>query len=97
MIITMLEAEVPDQHTAHLIESFGEAGGPALPPQISQSFLAHEAGTERWRVITVWNDRRALEDYRESVPTPGGVLMFRSVGAEPTLTIHEVAEYASHA
>jgi hypothetical protein len=27
----------------------------------------------------------ALEEYRRLVETPGGVLLFRSVGAEPTL------------
>ena len=36
--------------------------------------------------------RAALEEYRKSVATPGGVMMFRSVGVEPALSIWEVVE-----
>ena len=35
--------------------------------------------------------REALAEYRRSVEVPGGILIFRSVGAEPTLSIFEVA------
>jgi len=38
----------------------------------------------------VWR-REALDEYRRSVETPGGVLRFRAAGAEPTLSIFDVA------
>ena len=43
-----------------------------------------------WRVITIWRSRAALDEYRRSVETPGGVRILRSVGAEPRLTIFDV-------
>jgi hypothetical protein len=95
MVITMLQAEVAAEHSSQLAEAFSQAGG-ALPPPIRESFLAHEAGTAMWRIMTVWESREALDSYRQSVDVPAGVLMFRSVGAEPTLSIHDVAEHASH-
>jgi hypothetical protein len=44
----------------------------------------------RWRGISIWRSRSALEEYRRSVPTPKGILMFREVGAEPVLSIFDV-------
>lgn len=43
-----------------------------------------------WRGISIWRSRAALEEYRRSVKTPGGVAMFRAVGAEPALSIWSV-------
>ena len=97
MVVTMLQAEVPIEHSSRLIEAFEATGGASLPPQIRESFLLQESGTDTWRVVTVWASKDALEDYRRTVETPGGVLMFRSVGAEPTLSIHETPGYVSHA
>ena len=43
-------------------------------------------------MISLWRSREALQDYQRSVDAPGGVVLFRSVGAEPTLTMFEVVE-----
>jgi len=95
MIVTMLQAQVAEERSSQLTEAFNE-GSRSLPPPIRESFLIHESGTNTWRVFTVWESRDALDAYRQSVDTPGGVLMFRSVGAEPNLSIHEVASHATH-
>src|SRR5262249_61269337 len=39
-----------------------------------------------------WRYREALEEYRRSVETPRGVLLFRVVGAEPLLMMFEVVQ-----
>jgi hypothetical protein len=97
MIVTMLQAQVPKESSARLIEAFDTMGGESLPPQISESFLVRESGTDTWRIITVWVSKNALDTYRQAVDIPGGVLMFRSVGAEPSLSIHETEAHATHA
>jgi hypothetical protein len=88
MVVTMLEANVPQERQGDLRSAF-DGSGEALPPPIRESFLLRGDG-EACRIVTVWTSREALDEYRASVETPGGVLMFRSVGAEPTLTIFDV-------
>ncbi len=95
MVVTMLEAEVAEENAAELMEAFRAGGGP-LPSVIRESFLLHEADSELWRIVTVWESSEALDGYRRSVETPGGVLMFRAVGAEPNLTVFEVGAHADH-
>lgn len=94
MVVTMLEAQVPDQQASVLLEAFRRAGE-ALLPVIRESFLLRAAGSDGWRIMTVWESREALEEYRASVETPEGVRMFRVAGAEPTLTVFEVVGHAA--
>lgn len=95
MVVTMLEAQVKEDRAGLLVDGFGVAGD-SLPPSILESFLLHDAGNDMWRIVTVWTDREALEGYRDSVETPEGVRMFRTAGAEPALTVWEVAAHADH-
>lgn len=96
MVITMLEAEVGESAAERLVVSFRDASE-SLPSAIRETFLIRESGGDLWRLVSVWESREALEGYQASVDTPGGVLMFRSVGVEPSLTIFEVAAHADHA
>jgi hypothetical protein len=96
MIVTMLEANVEKDRTGELVNQF-ETASEALPQVIVESFLLHDTSSDIWRIVTVWESRTALDQYRVSVDTPGGVLMFRSAGAEPTLTVFDVEGHASHA
>jgi hypothetical protein len=90
MVMTILEAHVAAEQWATLKQTFAE-GSKRTPPQMVQMFLVQgTADPTLWQGISVWRSREALEEYRRSVQTPGGILMFRSVGAEPTLTISEV-------
>jgi hypothetical protein len=53
-----------------------------------ESFFVHSTEDPTlWRVISVWRSREALDEYRRSVETPGGVLMFRAAGAEPAVRL----------
>ena len=96
MVVTMLEAQLAEEDAKELVASF-TAGGGDLPSAIRETFLLHESGGDLWRLATVWESREALAGYQASVETPGGVLMFRSAGAEPTLTVFEVTAHADHA
>lgn len=94
MVITMLEASLSEDQAALLSESF-EVGASPLPPAIRESYLLREIEGDRSRIVTVWESQEALAEYRASIETPGGVLMFRSAGAEPTLSIFRVASHAT--
>ena len=92
--MTVLEARLRGDRWSELERMHAEEMGPAhLPPQLVRTFLAQDSGDpEVWQLIAVWRSREALGEYRRSVETPGGVLLFRAVGAEPTLRILEVAQ-----
>ena len=91
MIMTVLEAMVPKEKWAALEQRFRTAGE-QLPPQITHSCLVQSTSDPTlWRIVTVWRDREALQAYKQAVETPEGVLMFRSAGAEPTLSSFDVS------
>jgi len=94
VIITMLEARVHEEQVSGLVDSFDASG--ELPSAIVESFLIRVSDSDLWRIVTVWKSREALDEYRTSVDTPGGVLIFRSAGAEPSLTVSEVSAHLSH-
>ena len=95
MVVTVLEARVSEEHAAGLVDAFDVAGD-ALPPFIVESFLVRAAESDLWKIVTVWASQDDLDEYRASVETPEGVRMFRSAGAEPTLTVFDVAAHAAH-
>lgn len=92
MIVTTLEARLDEDQARRLVVSF-EATGDSLPSAIVESFLVRQLDGDVWRIVTVWESRDALDGYRASVDTPEGVVMFRSAGAEPTLSILEVKSH----
>lgn len=91
--MTILEGRVtPEQATA--LQAANEKGIGQLPPQMYETFLARSVDDPAvYRGISIWKSREALEEYRRSVETPGGVLPFRSVGVEPGLSIYEIVAH----
>jgi hypothetical protein len=97
MVMTILEAHVSPEQWDTLKTTFAQNSS-RLPSQMVEMFLVQgTADATLWQGISVWRSRQALDEYRRSVETPGGVLMFRSVGAEPTLAIFDVLVAAHHA
>ena len=89
-VMTVLEAHVAPDQWATLSQIY-QAAGAQLPPQMLQTLLIQgTTDPTLWRVITIWRSRAALDEYRQSVETPGGVRMFRAAGAEPSLSIFTV-------
>lgn len=92
MILTVLEAQVPDGGAAALREAYAAAGAAALPPGLVRTELLRDVReAARWRIQTWWTSREALDAMR-GAGTPAGVLMFRAAGAEPTLSVFEVVD-----
>jgi quinol monooxygenase YgiN len=97
MVMTVLEAHVAPEKSDALQAAF-ERGRNRLPSQMIETFLVRDRGDATlWRGISVWKSSAALDEYRASVETPGGVPMFRSVGAEPSLQIFDVVVHGSPA
>jgi quinol monooxygenase YgiN len=94
MVITILEAKVEPGKWSVLQNTYKKETA-QLPPQMIQTFLIQSlADKMTWQLVSVWKSRDALEEMRKSVETPAGVLMFRAAGAEPTLSVYEVAAFA---
>jgi quinol monooxygenase YgiN len=92
MIMTILEGTVESMNWNKLIEAF-RAGSSKKPKQMVEAFLTQSKEyPNTWRGISVWHSKESLDEYRKSVVVPGGVLMFRAEGSEPTLTIFDIVE-----
>ena len=88
MILTILEARVAPDRANDLQAAYKAAG--KLPPGLIRSNLLRDAtDPELWRIQTLWESRESLDAMRNT-GTPAGVLMFRSAGAEPTLSVFSV-------
>lgn len=90
MVITILEAHVEANRWSDFENDFRERTR-ELPPQMVQTFLLQDVSDKTlWRIISVWKSREALEEMRNSGEIPTGVIMFRSAGADPKLSIFNV-------
>ena len=85
----------PQPPPPELNRRYNEASG-SLPPQMLQALLV-QSNTDPavWRGISVWRSRVALEEYRRSVTTPAGIRMFQAVGAQPSVSMWDVAALTS--
>lgn len=94
MVITILEAHV-ELDKAPILQDAYRNGSSQLPPQMVRTYLIQSASDKTlWRIISVWKSREALDEMRNSGGTPAGILMFRAAGAEPELSIFDVAAFA---
>ena len=95
MVITELEAHVPADKWDALRQAYRDLTTRGLPSQMVRGVLLQSTTDPTlWRAISTWRSRAALDEYRSSVETPGGVLLFRGVGVEPVLTLFDVAGHA---
>lgn len=93
-IMTVLEAHVPPERWSELVALY-ERGAAHLPSQMLRTMLVQgETDRTLWRGISIWRSRAALDEYRRSVTTPGGIAMFQAVGAQPVLSMWSVAASA---
>ena len=90
MVLTILEATVSADRAADLVAAFRAAAAETPPGFIRSHLVSATADPTRWRIETLWTNREALAAMRQA-GTPAGVLMFRAAGAEPSLTVYDVA------
>ncbi len=93
MLMTILQANVAPDKWATLEQAF-KTESASVSAGLQQTYLIHGiTDPTLWRIITIWENREALEQMR-GAGTPSGMLMFRAVNAEPTLAIFDVAAHA---
>lgn len=89
-VMTVLEGQVPAERWADFERGFAEMNSGKPAPLIDSYLVQAAADPTVWRLVGVWQSREALDAYRANVPAPGGVILFRSVGVEPAMTMFEV-------
>lgn len=88
-ILTEVSAVIDEQGGAALVDGFRALlSGPVPDGLLRTELLRGDHG--QWRIQTLWRDRTALDAMRAAVDAPAAPQLFRSVGAEPTLTVLEV-------
>lgn len=90
MVLTVLEATVTPERAADLQAAFRNAAARVPPGLVRSHLVTAVADPTRWRIETLWTSREVLATIRNT-GTPAGVLMFRAAGAEPTLSVYDVA------
>ena len=97
MILTVLEAHVEPAREDALRTAYRDAAQDSLPSGLVRSTLLRATNDRTlWRIETLWESREALEAMR-GAGTPRGVQIFRTAGAEPTLSVLEVVAVLSPA
>jgi heme-degrading monooxygenase HmoA len=93
-IITILKAEITDANWDVLRNAYRNLGssGKKIPGLLGSNLLQSKDNPQIWQIITTWESLEALEEMRATTDTPGGVLVFREAGGEPSLSIFEVRE-----
>jgi hypothetical protein len=91
VVLTILEATIAPERVADLHAAFRAASAGPLPAGLIRSHLVcATADSTHWRIETLWTNRGALDAMR-TAGTPAGIRMFRLAGAEPTLSVFDVA------
>jgi heme-degrading monooxygenase HmoA len=93
-ILTILKAEITDTNWDVLRNAYRNLGssGKKIPGLLGSNLLQSKDNPQIWQIITTWESLEALEEMWATTDTPGGVLVFREAGGEPSLSIFEVRE-----
>jgi hypothetical protein len=93
MVMTVLEVRVASENQPKLKAAYTSAIE-HLDQGIVETFMvADTRDSDLWRILTIWEDRGALDAMRSSGQPPRGVLIFKEAGADPALSILEVVSH----
>jgi heme-degrading monooxygenase HmoA len=88
LVMTEVRARVDPSLEQTLVAGFQAPLLEARPDGLLRTELLHVE--DEWRIQTLWRDREALVAMRASTVEPAAPKLFRSVGADPQVTILEV-------
>ena len=95
MIVTVVDAVVPADREAELIEGFRRMAAGSTPDGLVRTELLR--GQEgRWRIQTTWRDREAVIALRARGEGPAAMRLLDAVGATHTHTVFTVEEMLSN-
>jgi heme-degrading monooxygenase HmoA len=87
-VLTEVRAVVDEGRGDELVAGFEAMLAGPRPDGLLRTELVH--GDGQWRIQTLWRDREALASMRSAAEEPAAPRLFRSVGAEPQVSILEV-------
>ena len=93
MVVTMVEGRVEPDRVSDLVAAWDSR---RLPLGMAESLLLRADESDTWRIVSVWRSRDELDSYRASVSTARAFAIFEAAGAEPTVTLFEVARLADN-
>ena len=97
MVVTLLEGVVDATKVEQLQEGYREIASD-LPEVLVETFLVRDLGAETsFGILTMWSSMDALQGMRRQAEAEGskpkGVLVFESVGVQPTLRVLDVLHH----
>jgi len=87
-LLTEVRATVDPDRAGDLVAGFEALLAEPPPEGLLRTELLH--ADNEWRIQTLWRDNNALSSMRASAEEPAAPRLFRSVGAQPELTVLEV-------
>jgi hypothetical protein len=87
-VLTEVRAAVDPSREQALVAGFEALLAEPPPEGLLRTELLEADGV--WRIQTLWRDREALAVMRSSTTEPAAPRLFRSVGADPELTVMDV-------
>ena len=90
-ILSIIEARVHQNSWELLQQNYEEVKKENLPSLLLSSHLVQDINEpEIWRIVTIWENLEAMNEYRKSVDVPAWILVFQKVNAVPKLIINTI-------
>ncbi len=90
--VMVLEARVAPENWEVLAQGYRDRLAQGFPTELIEIFLIQAvAEPALWRIVSIWSNREALDAYRRSAHPLSGLAIFRAAGAEPVVSIFQVA------
>lgn len=89
-VMTVLEGHVAAEQWAALTDGFASIQAQRSPNLEANYLVQSKSDPTLWRTIGVWSSQQAFDEFRASVQAPPPLVLFRSLGVEPTLTLFEI-------
>lgn len=90
-LLTEVTAQVSPERASEIAPAFQALLEKGLPEGLLRTELL-EGPDGVWRIQSLWRDFAALDGMRALPEPPAAPALFRSLGAEPTMTILSVQE-----
>ncbi len=92
-VMTIVEGRISEGKSKDFEAAYGVLRAGALTPGLRMSFLARDTvDSTFYRIITVWESHEALDRMRSNAQVPAAIALFRSVGVEPQLRVHDIPQ-----
>ncbi len=92
MLITFLEGRVPTEREADLKKAYDEIVKTRYDGIVETFMSRGVMDPSVWRIFSLWKDKEAFEKARQSADTIKGILIFRAVGVEPSMSLFELVD-----